>query len=243
LRTPFFYTFVKQFNFIHMAQYNPSIALGQLKGKIGGTVFQGGNNSSIIRNKTYKKGAGSLVRSLATSNIITYAAQWRTLSPADQNSYKTLALTYPFINKFGIIYFGSAYQVFVSINTFALRNGLGPYIPAPTAVAPTNIAPWLTPTISTVAMVVNWSHAGISGEFIRLYASRTMSAGRNNNHPKLIYIGDYDINGITAIDIISDYKTKVGDTITAQKYIIKGVVYNRVYPYPYYPAIMSGICT
>ena len=225
-----------------MAQYNPTIALGQLKGSIGGTTFQGGNNSSIIRSRTYKRGSNSAIRSVATNNLGSFATLWRGLSPADKAGWGVLATSYTFINKFGRPYFGSAYQVFVSLNTYSISLIGIYYARAPTTIIPATPFPIVSLVIHGARIITTWTTAPIVNTMAKFYATAPMSAGRNDNHPKLRLISSVDITSLTNLDIATEYTNQFPFPAIGQKVIIKMVVSDFDYPFPYFPQIFSSVC-
>ena len=224
-----------------MAQYDPTVALGELKGSIGGTTFQGGNNSSIIRQRSYRRGSNTLIRGAATARLGGFATLWRGLSAADKLTWEVLATTYTFYNKFGRPYFGSAYQVYVSLNTYS-GNLIGTYYAtAPTPVIPLNIMPVTDVVISAARLKVIWTIPSAVNIMAKFYATAPMSAGRNDNNPKLRFIASIDITALSELNIYADYILKFPFSEVGQKIIVKMAVSDFNYPYPYFPQVASGI--
>jgi len=227
-----------------MAQYNPTIALGQLKGSIGGTTFQGGNNSSIIRNKTYRKGQPSDSRNLATSSIQEFATTWRNLGSADRASWNALAVTYPFLNKFGVVYYASGYQVFVSLNSYARSIGIGSFTVAPTAFAPASMGVFSTNAWDTNTMIINWTITPSVSTYLKIFGVHEFSPGRNLNHLKwkqFLYGGAVNAVGTTTIDVDALYSYYFGKRHTGQLCAIRLEVCDPAYPFPYFPTVISQI--
>lgn len=114
---------------------------GGMKGKIAGTIFQGGKMGQVVKNApilNISKGglidasaAGSKLtkadagRGLQVRKYVTrIATKWRTLSVADRLTWNTGAISFPFKNKFGETYTPSGFQVFMSINIKLLKIGM-----------------------------------------------------------------------------------------------------------------------
>lgn len=226
---------------IILIQYQPTIALGLLKGKMGGTVFQQGNNTAIIRLKGYRKGKPSSVRSLHTQQLAFLSTTWRTIGAAAQASWKPASLLWPFTNKFGVTYFASPYQVFVAYNLNLLKiqftideNPNAPFTPV-------NPGPVIISSLTTSDIQLSWTNAGSTDDFVAVYASLSMSPGRNTNNAKLAYIASYGYDGSTAINIDAEYFARFPTLQSNQQLILKTVFFNRAYPFLYYPSIVSGI--
>lgn len=238
----FFTTFVKKKNMnIILIQYQPTIALGLLKGKMGGTVFQSGNNSSIIRNKGYRKGTPSASRSLATARIASLASQWRLLSPADIATWKTASLLWAFTNKFGVTYYGSAYQCFMAYNSWnKIVNNNFSYHAGPPASA-VNEAPWQILSLSSSTLSIGWNADPIIPQYAILYATDSISPGRNLNNAKFKFIAVFYMTGNTSADLWANYANVYQPPLHGQQIIFKTLSFNPDYPFPYFPSIFGGI--
>jgi len=105
-----------------------------IKGKIGGTVFQGGRSGGIIKNKPNVGGKNSRllesvqdeVRQQKMLNFSLITKSWGFLDDNQRNSWAGLLGVWTFINKFGEVYNGTPYQIFMacSINRLILTNSL-----------------------------------------------------------------------------------------------------------------------
>ncbi len=124
-------------------QYGAMVS--NLAGKIGGQNFQRGRASAILRNiSTKKQFQKSIQLAPATSNVkgkFAYATQyWKTLSNAHRAAWAAVTASFPRINKFGVSYTPSAFQLFVELTQGLLLSGGNPVAAAPTVstfVAPT----------------------------------------------------------------------------------------------------------
>ena len=105
-----------------------------IKGKIGGTVFQGGRSGGIIKNKPLARGVKkgvqigkwSIVKQTNNLNFGLITKSWGFLDENQRNSWSGLLGVWTFINKFGEVYNGTPYQIFMacSINRLILTNNL-----------------------------------------------------------------------------------------------------------------------
>lgn len=103
-----------------------------IKGKVGGQVFQGGRTGTIFKNKGNRGGSGSservkLLNSIVPVNRINFAIvtkHWSSLTDGERNSWAALIGVWTFTNKFGDVYNGTAYQIFVAVNLNRLSLNL-----------------------------------------------------------------------------------------------------------------------
>lgn len=107
-----------------MARVKFGAIITSVKGKIGGTVLQGGRSGGIMKNLPQAKGESGKrigVTALAvgkskTINFGIVTKQWSKESEADRISWESLLGVYTFIDKFGDVYNGTAYQIYTSMN-------------------------------------------------------------------------------------------------------------------------------
>jgi len=226
-----------------MAQYIPTIALGQLKGSIGSTTFQGGNNSSVIRHKGYRQGSRSQARSSATTILARVTTSWRALTDLQRRGWIAGAALWQFTNKFGVPYFASPYQFYTAynVNNFLAVGSLvtAPNIP----IAPVNYAPFLYDTLTPSSISFKWSTPFPNSSIFWVFASAPHSAGRNDNNIKFRFISTYGGTSNTLQDISAEYFAIYPQLLVGQKVTLKIYTSLLVYPYKYYPFILSDIAT
>ena len=129
-----------------------------LVGKIGGQNFQRGLASPILRNITTKRKLNRATNLVPTSkdmkSIFAYVTQyWKLLSGAQMAAYAAVTGSFPRLNKFGVIYTPSAYQLFVEMNMGLVLSGANP---SPT---PPSVSTFVSPTWSI-------TYAGGGGDII-----------------------------------------------------------------------------
>lgn len=222
-----------------MAQYKPGIALGQLKGSIGSTTFQGGNVSSVIRNKGYKKGSSSSSKSLQTSRLASITSQWKKLNAGERNAWKIAALSWSFIDKFGTPYFGTAYQCYVAYESNLALIGAA-YVNTPNIVSPAvNVNPIRVLPLNAIKVVVTPTVALAVSQFYLVFATAACSQGRNTNNAKFRLIAAKDMNATVSYDFITEYKAVFGAPIAGTQIIFKFIQVNPLYPYQYFPFVVG----
>ncbi len=89
-----------------------------ISGTIGGTTFAAGTKSSpTVRNRLRR--SKNLSPQAAAQRTFWAAARsdWRSLTPDEQQAWKTAALTYPNTNRLGVKTLLSGYTLFLKLNT------------------------------------------------------------------------------------------------------------------------------
>lgn len=106
-----------------MARVKYGAIITEIKGKIGGTIFQGGRSGGIIKNKPAAKCRKSLcdwiggnLSQVRTNNLGIIAKEWASLSNAERNSWGGLLGVWLFTDRFGNIYDGTPYQIYTAVN-------------------------------------------------------------------------------------------------------------------------------
>lgn len=225
-----------------MAHVQYGTIVTELKGKIEGQVFQQGNNAKIIRNKGYRAGAKTARRSSAVARLTSITALWKTLSEVQYNSWVALSSIWPFYNRFGVQYYGSAYQVFVAYNTALISMGYPSILVAGT--------PQTNEEVNvTVFQVSNGNQLDISinpqttAEMImQVYASAPQSPGVNRTNLRYKLIGQMLCFNQTNLSLGSEYVDAWGTMPEGSKIVCKFVTRNLQYPLKFQEFYLSDIC-
>jgi hypothetical protein len=106
-----------------MVQVKYGAIITDMKGKIGGQTFKGNFTAASCQNINKKLNRVTDFNQTPRNNLAFIAASWRELTEAQRGNWNTLALTWPFVNCFGVEYFATGYQVFLSVNCNLLSVG------------------------------------------------------------------------------------------------------------------------
>ena len=224
-----------------MAKYKPSAILGQIKGSIGSTTFQGGNVSSIIRHRGYKRGSSSIARSTQTSLLVQITTVWKTLSSTQQRAWANAALLYPFVDKFGTTYFASGYQCYTAYNNILQQVGIDVVNTPNIVTTPINVGPFDVNTLTSTKVVLEWTGTSPVGLRLMVFATSGVSPGRNLNNAKYRYIGYWDIATLSNYDFFHYYNNVFGAPLTGTQIIFKVFSVAPSYGFKYFPNTFSGI--
>ena len=219
-----------------MASAQYGVIVTGLKGNIGGSTFQNGNVSKILRNKGYRKGTTSQNRQTQLSRLIGATSSWRTLGIVNTKLWGGSAGNWPFKDKFGNTYYGSGYQKYVA-QSIALTVLGFPLITTPDLpLSADNPGPFSLDFSTGGGLIVNWVTAPTHDQFIQVFASTQLSAGRNGRNVKKILITQANMIGNTSQNITGDW-TGVYGTLSAGSIIsVDIVVRTQQFPIVQFPS-------
>lgn len=123
-----------------MAQVKYGAIVTEIKGKVGGQIFQGGRGAPVLKNKpaTGLRRGGDLtnlhppIQATSKLNFSIATKAWSQASQAERDSWANLVGTWQFVNKFGDVYDATAYQIFCACYMNTLAGGITPILTAPT---------------------------------------------------------------------------------------------------------------
>lgn len=191
----------------------------EIKGKIGGTVFQGGISGPVAGNKNHlsisnvtlgKQNRSTSSKIFNQHGTLAYIAGfWQQLTDLERAAWNAAAIGFPFKNKFGEMYTGSGYQVYMSLAINSLNMGQGllsdPPIPSALAVAsPYTIEPFTDPNTFEITTTVN------PNSIIVIYATTPLSAGVAMRTSFLKAITKFDEGASMPADLTAAYKAVYG---------------------------------
>lgn len=95
--------------------------VSDLAGRVGGQNFQRGLASPVIRNVSTRRSRKVLLQvapnAMSPRTALSYVSKyWKQLTIFQQNAWKLAAVAFPRLNKFGVSYTPSAYQLFCEFN-------------------------------------------------------------------------------------------------------------------------------
>jgi hypothetical protein len=160
----------------------------EIKGKLGGHVFQRCGQSLSVRTISARRLTSSLLKSISKTQFGSVASQWRKLSNAQKTNWSNIAPTYPTVDKFGNDIVLSGYQLYQYINKRYLlisnqcvNTGI-PYNPPPMSVIDFNAF-----SIFGASFTLLWSFAIPAGTQALLYVSEPYSSQRLVSNPLMTF--------------------------------------------------------
>jgi hypothetical protein len=134
-----------------MASVKYGSIITDIKGKLGGNVYQGGPYGPIIRSNFKGSTAKNYVPTSTNLELNSLAIAWNSLTIDDKNTWSTNSYLYPVKDKFGNNITLSGYACFVMLNypLLVLNASLNTQCPTPQGIPDTYS---FAPTISVSSM-------------------------------------------------------------------------------------------
>lgn len=109
-----------------MAQIKLGLALTDIKGKVGGSVFSSNKNGKYFRNNSVGGGRSSAIWDTKKTILGSVAQRWRKLSHGQREAWNLAATQIPKTNKVGDVVYWSGFNYFSSVNSKRLNLGGSP---------------------------------------------------------------------------------------------------------------------
>jgi len=227
-----------------MARVQYGTIITQIKGAVGGNIFQKGNNAYVMRNKGYSRGKDASGRQTSTHSLASASSDWRNLTDGQRALWNAQKSNWPFTDKFGNIYYGSGYQYFVAYNTNLATMGLGvvrePTMPA----AMIDVTPLSVGVSPDGTILLSIATAGNEFQRMQVYMSAGVSQGRFSTNIPVKLIFDADVFDFEAFDLTEAYEAQFGTIPPGCNVLMKTVQRRTDWPYPTYPtADIIGVST
>lgn len=152
-----------------MALLKLSGMITKISGKVGGSVLGTSNSGAYIKQNAYAVNKNSVSQQSKKSNIGSISAMWRSLSPSQQQDWKDMAPSYPYVNRVGDTVEYTGYALFLKMNNNLKVIGVN---------AITTPLPPVTPVINIISfgafenllMRIDWTN-GSEDNAVIWYAS------------------------------------------------------------------------
>ena len=99
-----------------MASIRFGALVADVKGSIGGVVFQSNGSGAMVRTKTIPTNKRTALQIYQRSNMAVYSAKWRNLSAGDQQMWVDDASNHPYVNRLGETKRYSGFMWFMKTN-------------------------------------------------------------------------------------------------------------------------------
>jgi len=177
-----------------MALFKPGIAVAEVSGSIGGTVFSHNRGGMYIRNRSVPTNPGSTKQTNIRTALAELSAAWASTGPTAQAGWAAWALQNPTTNALGAQITLSGHQAYVSVN-HRIRQAGDSVLNSP---VPGN-APAALLTLSAVGseatsvITLTWTATPLAAsQRLWIWAALLDSAGIKNvqNYLRLVKISD-----------------------------------------------------
>jgi hypothetical protein len=169
-----------------LVKYGTSIT--EIKGKVGGVVYQKIGTTSVVRTKAHHSPTLSQAGVSSRSDFSKLVAIWLNLTPVQKASWHAYAHTIPATNKFGVTITLNAYQAFMFVNrVYYLTFG----IVAPLAVAyiaPTGYSCDIdSASLALQQVLLIFDNILVAPFYLVIYVSRPIFGTNFLAHPKYVF--------------------------------------------------------
>lgn len=170
------------------AVFNPS--LGDIKGKVGGIVFQGGRGPAIIRSKGLNVNKLTPAQALRRESLTGIMKEWAYgLSQSQRDGWAALAESYPAPGPFGNDQVLAGNALFAKINTVRVMNGSA-VLSAPPADLEVGALATLSLDLAEEGsdeIQVSWTPVTAAAERIMCYVIANHPVGRSYARSDYVY--------------------------------------------------------
>ena len=177
-------------NSFNMASIKFGSFITDIRGKVGGSIIQGGRTGSQLRNLSQPIKTVSPLSSQRKANFASFTQAWSQIGATDQNLWNVFASFQTRHNKFGDPYTPTGFQMFNEFNLFnASIAGTSVLVtpPPPNSIDPIS-ALILTADSGGPTYTIDWTdNLGLGLQDVALYAYPLCRAGAQSVHksPKL----------------------------------------------------------
>ena len=226
-----------------MASVQYGVIITELKGAIGGSVFQAGNTAKVFRNKGYRKGISSVIRQAVVARMVSQTSRWRALTDMQRTAWDSATEGWAFTDKYGNSYFGSGYQFFVAFNTARLSIGQAVVDTPNVTVAYESITPSAPAFVFQTELDFNIDTTTTASQIVQCYASAPMSPGISGDNAKYKFIGQFNSSLADQLVDNSVYASLFGWAPVGSLVMIKMVIRPLTYPRAQQTVIQRCIVT
>lgn len=211
-----------------MAIVQYTAIVNEIKGKLKGSVFSGGQAGPIIRSNRNHNVPGSSRWSLIKQRMATISDRWRNLSQAERDAWDAAAPNFPFTDKFGQSFTGSGFMVYTSLNETVLLLGEPLLTSPPMPVSITDVSPvTLGQNGATGNLEVTWSTGMAAGEHMLMFLSDPQSQGLAFRPGRLKLIQTQEASPVQVADVNDSYLAEYGYRPSGSRIWLKAVVANE----------------
>lgn len=208
-----------------MASAKYGSIITELKGKIGGNVFQGSYATAVVKKLWGYRSREPIGYTDARRKKLTAYAHvsqtWRTLTDTERNAWSAAAASFPAKNKFGDTYTPSGYQIYMSFNTnmYAMGGDLLTEPPSPPEFP--SWAPVSLYTLNITTIEFNGYDNTLTDFRLRVLATAPYSPGAKYARGGYKNLGAYLYTAADGIQVQTKYEQIFGPIIQGQRISFK----------------------
>lgn len=175
-----------------MAKILLGATLGDIRGKQGGTVYSRNRYTNYTRQKTTPVNPRSIKQTTVRNMFGTISANWRSLTPSEQQSWINLADQVKATNVFGNSFVYTGFNVFMMGNQTLQTLGISTAVVKSAPAVPPALPNFEGVTISSTATAITAAltadgKSNVDNYFLQLQATPIVSASLSNSSVQNLY--------------------------------------------------------
>ena len=205
--------------FIAMAKILLTAFLGDIRGKVAGTVFSKNRGGAYARTKVTPSNPQTSAQNLVRSRLTGFSQGWRGLTQSARDAWNAAVASFPRTNVFGNSKILSGHQLYIGLNSQLEAAGQSSIGTPPVPVG------------APAVLTVSGSASAGGGTFTVAYTpdpvpadttliidcTEQVSAGKNNVNSLYRQVANVAAAATSPYDIAAEYVAKFGSLIEGQK--------------------------
>lgn len=209
-----------------MAKFNSSAVGGDIRGKIGSSVFSRNKGGAYVRTKVTPVNPRTAKQQQVRQNFGQNSKAWSgTLTDAQRAAWNAFAASNPVRDVFGNSIILTGLATFNRMNQVLLQTGAAVILDPPTDYSvPTQPVPNELIAVGDSTSLNMEVPAGpvVAGSAYYVYATPNLAPGKNPNQNLYRYIGTYarTVSTAASINLTADYIAVFGDNTIGKKVFV-----------------------
>jgi len=209
-----------------MARVQFSALVADMKGRLGGSVFQGGKGGTILRNNAWRGGAKTQRWQIARQKLVFFANQWTQLSIGNKNAWNAYGEGIETAGVFGDPVTMTGQNAYIMVTANRDICGLAP-LDTPIISSGISIDPNATLTVNGANdLELNWVFGNAAFQLV--VKAKRQYAGDNLSSPGgFKQIISQQLSGVPPFDVTSNYQAGYGSVFADISFIYQWRIIQR----------------
>jgi len=193
--------------------------IGEISGKLNGSVFAKNRGGNYIRTKVSPVNARTAAQLQARNLLSGYSQAWRNLTQTQRDSWNSASSDWSLATVFAQGATATGHGLFVTLNTNTNLAGGSPLTLPPNKVGAAPIQAFIgIGAVQDGAITLDMIPGSVPADHtMYIESTQGMSAGISNANSKFRFIGVLEADSATDEDLASVYATKFGAVSAGQK--------------------------
>lgn len=209
-----------------MARVQFSALVADMKGRLGGSVFQGGKGGTILRNNSWRGGAKTQRWQIARQKLVFFANQWTQLTVGNKNAWSAYGESIETPGVFGDPVTMTGQNAYIMVAANREICGLAP-LAIPIISTGLSIDPNATLTVNGANdLELNWLFGNATFQLV--IQAKRQYAGNNLTSPGgYKQIISQQLTGAPPFNVTAEYQAGYGSVFADISFIYRWRLINR----------------